>query len=117
MPRTRVYSRGSCRLPPVLNCRCRALRKDRAPPANSSCSQSLFPPTPHAISRLRPRSVPPELSRLCQLEAVIPVGGDLVALPAVTANAFGIEIGQKCTWLARDVGSHVPGVRRWKQRG
>src|SRR3984893_8151054 len=49
-------------------------------------------------------------------EALVAPLADLGTLPAISADAFGAEIGQEPARLAGDVGSHVPGIGAGHQR-
>src|ERR1700730_18441911 len=49
-------------------------------------------------------------------EALVTLLGDLGALPAVPADAFGSEVGQEAARLAGYVGAHVPGIGAGHQR-
>src|SRR3954447_5849907 len=103
-------SRGSLRPLQAPDCRYHAARRGRAPPASSSCSRSSFPRSVRRVEAVWPLPPCRLLLFLGQGEAFVALGGDLVALPAVSADTFRPEIRQERAWLARDVGSHVPGI-------
>ena len=52
----------------------------------------------------------PALTLAREQEALVALLGDLIALPAVPADAFRAEVGQEAARLPGDVGSHVPGI-------
>ena len=52
----------------------------------------------------------PALTLAREHEALVALLGDLIALPAVPADAFRAEVGQEAARLPGDVGSHVPGI-------